>query len=191
MDNPEQAVCFLHVRCLLCCSVLRIISTNSIQRHCETLKHLKAVELLNQPQGPSEESWQSCSNRENPFFKELTEFFMASDIPIDKLNNPVFVQFMERYIRRPLPDARTLRETYVPKIHENIVAMVQYEVDDNPITISVDETMDAVKRCVFHAIISPLYLHAPGIPRLIYEDFYDVGNAETVVEFLNNSLRIL
>lgn len=155
------------------------------------MKHLKALDLRNNPEGPSEESWQSCTDRENPFFQELTEFFMASDIPIDKLNNPAFVQFMERYVRRPLPDARTLRETYVPKIHEKNVTQMQQEVDDNPIYISIDETVDAEQRCVFHAIVSPLYLHEPGIPRLLNEDFYDVGNGENVVEFFNNSLQIL
>lgn len=167
------------------------MSIDSIERHFDTIKHQRAVELRNSPEGPSEESWQSYSDRENPFFKELTEFFMATDIPIDKLNNPAFVQFMKRYVRRPLFDARTLCTIYISKVHNRIVEQIRDEVDDSLLYVSIDETTDAQMRCVFHAIVLPLYLHETGTPRLLNKDCYQVGNGKNVVEFLNNSLRIL
>lgn len=184
-------VCNLHVRCLLCCSVIHTVNTQNIRRHIATDLHTKAIELRDSPKPPNEASWQACTDRQNPFYKELTEFFLKTDIPIDKLNDPAFVSFMQRYIRRPLPDSRTLRRGYVSKVHEETIVKIRNEIGDNPIYISIDETIDSEKRCVFNAIVSPLIENHPSAPLLLNVEFSDTSNAEKVVQFFNRSLAIL
>ncbi|KAH0534736.1 hypothetical protein KQX54_007544 [Cotesia glomerata] len=89
--EPETfQVCDLHVRSLLCCSVIHTVETQKIRRRIETDLHTKAIKLRDAPKPPNEASWQACTDRQNPFYKELTEFFLKTDIPIDKLNDPAF-----------------------------------------------------------------------------------------------------
>ncbi|KAH0561029.1 hypothetical protein KQX54_011441 [Cotesia glomerata] len=70
LDPLEWQVCNLHVRCLACCSKLSSVNLTDIRRHTRTLIHLSNSERRAQPANPLEESWETCSDRENPFFQE-------------------------------------------------------------------------------------------------------------------------
>jgi hypothetical protein len=47
------------------------------------------------------------------FCNDLCEAFVAANIPLSKLQNPVLKRFLQKYTNRPVPDESTLRKNYV------------------------------------------------------------------------------
>lgn len=179
------------VKCLYCHVTLNTITKTHIDRHDSSLKHRKATRLQAQIPRASASSWDSCRSRQNAFFKELCDALLATDIPLEKLQNSKFRTFLEYWTKQVIPDASTLRKAYVEIAFNEKMRMIREAVGDNPIWISIDETTDADRRLIAHAIIAPLLPYGPGKSRLINCAELDATNHRTIVQFFMESLGLL
>jgi hypothetical protein len=70
---------------------------NYLSQHVQTTVHLTSLNP------------ESTDN----FCNDLCEAFVAANIPLSKLQNPVLKRFLQKYTNRPVPDESTLRKNYV------------------------------------------------------------------------------
>lgn len=91
LHETQWEIRHLHVRCLICCSTLRSVTLKDIRRHTETAFHIVNTAKREERGNPTEQAWELCSDRENPFYKEVCDAFLHADIALDKLNNLKFV----------------------------------------------------------------------------------------------------
>ena len=71
---------------------------------------------------------------------------VSVNIPLKKINNRKFKNFLERHMGRSLPDELTLRKHYIPVCYNKTMARIRGEVRGKKIFVSIDETSDAEGR---------------------------------------------
>ena len=98
-----------------------------IQRKAEKDKLLE-VQNENHEDVPEEEPEPQvhCS-----FNRDLCMALVSADIPLNKLNNETFRDFLEKYTGKCIPDQSTLRKYHVPHIYDASVKKLQTKVADN------------------------------------------------------------
>ena len=74
--------------------------------------------------------------------RDLCSALVASDIPIHKVNNDIFKNFLTEYTGRTLPCEGTLRQKYMPTIFSEGMDKLRTKIGDNCIWVSMDETVD-------------------------------------------------
>jgi hypothetical protein len=74
--------------------------------------------------------------------------FVAADVPLYKLNNPLLRDCLEKYTGRKLPEQSTIRKNYLNESYETVMECIRVEIGDSPIWVSIDETTDANGRYV-------------------------------------------
>lgn len=82
----------------------------------------------------------------SPFFEDLTNAFLFASIPLYKLNQPTFHQFLEKYTNKNIPDESTIRKNYVCQMYENTLIKIRQYIQNKNIWISIDETTDVEGR---------------------------------------------
>lgn len=177
-----------HVVCLYCTVTLNSVNEATIRRHHNSQLHQTNTNLQAADVQPSADAQAQCQSRTHAFYYDLAESFMAADIPFEKLNNAKFLDFLERNMKRRIPDPSTLRRIYSNLVYDTKMQEVRDEVGNHPIYLSVDETNDPLGRLITHAIVAPLIPNTPGIPRMIHCAEISVGNAQKIAEFVEQSL---
>ena len=85
------------ITCILCETEIQVHERRFIERHCNTIKHKKHINLLSNKDQPSELSSSSYQLSNNEFFRDMCEMMINADIPLYKVNNPHFKTFIEKY----------------------------------------------------------------------------------------------
>ena len=57
----------------------------------------------------------------NAFVEDMCEMFLAAGIPWNKATNHKFVEFMQKYASKRVPDESTLRKNYLPKLYTKVL----------------------------------------------------------------------
>jgi len=83
---------------------------------------------------------------------------VAANIPMNKLNNKHFREFLTKYCKKTIPDESTLRKGYFNSCYENTLAKIRDTITDQKIWVSIDETTDSVRRNVANVIVGTLQL---------------------------------
>jgi hypothetical protein len=91
------------------------------------------------------------------FYKDLRLAFAASNIPLNKLQNPVLKAFLEKYTNRHVADESNVRRYHMPKCYSTVMEKNKQNIGDNYIWISAHETTDIVGRCVVTVCIGILH----------------------------------
>lgn len=81
-------------------------------------------------------------NIDNDYARNLTEAFVAADIPLYKLNNPKLVTFLEKYTKRKTPSERTCRR-HIESLYQSTLEQIRKEIGNSPIYVEIDETTDS------------------------------------------------
>ncbi len=121
----------------------------------------------------------------------MCDALLLANIPLDKLRNPFFRKFLEKWTRHTIPDPTTLRDGYIDPIFQAKMAKMREEVGDHPIALCVDETTNKSGECVVNAVVTPLLRDRPGIPRLAHCDTVEQANSGAIVSFVHDALHII
>lgn len=78
---------------------------NTVEKHVESKTHKKMKTTASRQQlfSSSLETGQRKSNEYKIFITDLTEAMVAANIPLFKLENPIFRNFLEKYTSRSVP----------------------------------------------------------------------------------------
>jgi hypothetical protein len=145
---------------------------NHLSQHVQTTMHLTSLNP------------ESTDN----FCNDLCEAFVAANIPLSKLQNPVLKRFLQKYTNRFVPDESTLRKNYVPNCYNKVMKSIENRVSNNYLWVSADETTNILGRCVTNIIIGTLHPTLPYTPYLIATKMSTRINAE-MSKFINESLN--
>lgn len=175
-----------NVLCSVC--VKGLVFTNkhgedTIKKHMETAVHKKKKNESSTSRQPLlknivDKSSQALQGREK-FFFELTEAFIAANIPLFKLNHPVLKKFLEKEMKKTIPHRTTLEHNYIDKVYDATISTIKSTIGDFPVYLIVDETQDVEQRFVLNILVGKLDgTYTP--PMLLCTKFLEKANADTV-----------
>lgn len=121
---------------------------------------------------------------------ELVDASVAANIPLDKLNNRVFRTFLEKWTRHIILKS-SVRKTYVQKSFEHNLELLRNGIGEERVELMIDETTDASGNKAVHAVVRPLLPDHASEPRLIYCKRLMHVNAESIHNFVMESLATL
>lgn len=125
------------------------------------------------------------------FFFDLWNAMVQSNIPWNKLENPAFREFLEKYCKRHIPNESTLRKNYLGKCYHERLTTIREKLCNRNIYIQVDETTDACGRYVANMLVGTLNDSDPPVSYLINTASLDKTNHATIARFINDSLTLL
>jgi hypothetical protein len=82
----------------------------------------------------------------------LLKALCAAQIPLSKLENPVFKAFLENYTKFIIKSESWYRKTLLSKIYTNEIKKKYEELHDKNIYLMFDETTDASGRYILHLL---------------------------------------
>ncbi|KAJ4443345.1 hypothetical protein ANN_05013 [Periplaneta americana] len=157
--------------CNLCQCAVSSTQKFLVQQHITTSKH-QANKQLNSKQRQLFLTQPTTSNVRSEFNIDLCRSLISADIPLYKLKNKVFREFLEKYTQHTIPDESTLRKTYAPSIYDETIQKIRDEIKDSSIWVSIDETPDKEGRLVGNVVIEKC-------------------NNKTIVKLFNEAMGIL
>lgn len=113
---------------------------------------------------------------------------VSANIPLTKLKNPIFKNFLEKYSNKKVPDESTLRKKYVNMVFEKTIAEIKGVIGKNHVFFVVDETTDSCGRYIANLLIGVLNENGPGQSYLIATKELERTNNLTVSRFINEAL---
>ncbi|KAL4121093.1 hypothetical protein QTP88_013667 [Uroleucon formosanum] len=142
------------------------------QQHLSRDKHINGVERSKlQNEKNNTQSFITDVPNRSEYFLDLTRTFLSCNIPLNKLENPAFSKFLEKYTNKQTPDRSTLRKNYV--------------------SICYDKMTDANGRYVVNVIIGTLEVGNIGKMFLLNSEVLEKVNHSTISKVLDKSLSIL
>lgn len=166
------------VFCRVCKSEFQAVHKGSVSQHLKTQKHIRTDPLhtTTQPEPSNSE-----------FYMDLCEAFVAADIPLYKLRNPVLSSFLQKYCGRNIPHETTLRKHYIDPLYSRVVENIKDNLADKPLWVTVDETTDTQGRIVANLVVGTLD-STPSRPHLVSCKILEKGDSSHVVSFIRNNL---
>ncbi|PSN54107.1 hypothetical protein C0J52_03068, partial [Blattella germanica] len=76
------------------------------------------------------------------FSYDLCEAFLAADIPLWKINNPILRSFLDKYTKQHIFNQSTVCKTYITHCYNNVMSKLQGQLANEFLWASVDETTD-------------------------------------------------
>ncbi|PSN38201.1 hypothetical protein C0J52_20758 [Blattella germanica] len=141
--------------CNLCQCAVSSTQKFLVQQHITTSKH-QANKQLNSKQRQLFLTQPTTSNVRSEFNIDLCRSLISADIPLYKLKNKAFREFLEKHTQHTIPDESTLRKTYAPSIYDETIQKIRDEIKDSSIWVSIDETSDKEGRHVGNVVIGLL-----------------------------------
>lgn len=164
-------------------------------QHLKTSLHQNKLSArTNKPrQQLLEESLQNTSSVQETFSKDLCNLFLGCNIPLHKLDNPIFQTFLKTYCnventKITVPSLSTLRKKYVGDIYTDVLEDIKKKIKDQNLWISVDETTDGKGRQVANLIVGVLNGVNYSKGHLISVSSLESTNHVTIARFVNEGL---
>lgn len=98
----------------------------------------------------------SKKDKETHFKLRITETFMESKIPLNKLNHPSVKQFIKDFTEFECPVESSARKSYVDRVHSAKLEKLQQMVKDKYLYLILDETPDCRNRMVLNIMVGVL-----------------------------------
>jgi len=107
--------------------------------------------------------------------EDLIQAFAAANVPLEKVNS--LLPFFQKHIKNGgfIPQAPTLRQTYLPQVFENHLLQLKLLFENKPVAITMDETTDDCARSVVNTIF-----HFCTNTKLVSVDFLTQVNNSTM-----------
>ena len=172
--------------CNLCSTSVSFQKAFSVEQHISTKKHVKHAELMSSTSQPF---IADAARVANVFFYDLCEALVSADIPISKLDNSKFTNFLEKYTKKSIPDSSTLRKSYVTQVYEKIVSIMKQKLQNAKIWCSIDESTDSMGRYIVVFVIGSL--NDPSTYYLLNCSELKKVNSSEICKFFDESLKIV
>ncbi|XP_050513176.1 cysteine proteinase 2 isoform X2 [Diabrotica virgifera virgifera] len=141
-----------------------------VDQHLNTATH--KLKLKKMALGPVQQSIntslqnvqdQDESKKEKRLFnQDLCKALLTANIPLKKLQNIHFRQFLQKYCNFNIPNEATLRKGNVNALYDGVIEEIKVSLSDNTFYVIVDESTDACGRYMVHLIIGALKEDEPG-----------------------------
>lgn len=193
--NKDLATDGERVYCNICEKNIACDKKFQVDQHIKTASH--AAKKVKRKECSSTQGFLtidsfSKSDGGNNFNLDLCNALTSSNIPFNKLNNPNFRSFLQKYcVNQNIPDESTIRKKYLEVIYKDVLEEIRKDIGDNNIWISADETVDKCGRYIAHLVCGKLDHMGPSRPHLLACKALDVVNHSTIARFVNDSVHKL
>ena len=130
-------------------------------------------------------------NDDVQFSVDLCKALIDAGIPLTKLQNCSFNNFLAKYTRRSVPDESTLRKNYVDSCYDKAIQNIRDVVGDSNIWVSIDETTDATGRFVVNVVIGTMRSDEPSKMFLLTCEEIEKTNSTTIAQTFTKALNNL
>jgi len=166
----------------------------NVTQHINTDKHKNAIMRKEKTQNTLElkKVQQLVSNsKKSSFNKDLCSAMLSANIPLNKLGNVQFKQFLEKYTGKQIPAITTLRKGYVDEIYSETMNKIRNAITGKKIWVSIDETTDSLGRYIANVVIGTLETDGPGQTFLLNSEILTKANHSTIAKLFDNSMHLL
>ncbi|KAL4123302.1 hypothetical protein QTP88_015500 [Uroleucon formosanum] len=116
---------------------------------------------------------------------------MAANIPLNKLSNSKFREFLEKYTVKNIPFESTLRKGYIDDVYNKTIENIKTEIGENKIWVSIDETCDVEGRFIANVVVEVLKTDSTGNIFLLHSEQLDRTNHTTICKLFDKAMGIL
>ena len=178
--------------CKVCETKISSEKRFSISQHITSNKHVRGVQRFQRKEKNKKiQLLASSMSKKSEYNLDLCKAMLAANIPLNKLSNPQFKSFLEKYTMKDTPVESTLRLGYVDQCYFDTVNEIKKKVNGKKIWISMDETTDVEGRYIVSTIIGTLLHDSPGEIFLLNIDELEKANHSTICKALDKSLLLL
>ncbi|KAJ4448648.1 hypothetical protein ANN_00038 [Periplaneta americana] len=115
----------IYITCKLCKVDINVTRKQCIERHCNTKRHRHMVERNSKQAVPSNSEREY--DKKSMFCRDLCAMMVNADIPLNKLNNKHFREFLEMYTKEHIPSYLQLRQHFAPILYEEKMFVTQVD----------------------------------------------------------------
>lgn len=179
--------------CKACSKSVSHERKSQVEQHLEGKGHQDNVNRRNATPSTSAQPMITQLGQQSKFNEDLCEMLISCDIPLNKLGNPQFVNFLEKYTSHRVPHQTTMRQKLVPKLYENCMDNIRSKLDGHFLYGSVDETTDASGRYIANFIVGILSSDEEKSKEtfLLNTACLEKTNHATIAKFVDESLCLL
>ncbi|KAE9533432.1 hypothetical protein AGLY_009070 [Aphis glycines] len=156
--------------CKLCETKVSHEKKYNIQQHVWREKHVQAVKRHENEKSALLQPFLQQFSSQSDFNADLCSTLVAANIPMNKLNNIHFREFLIKYCKKTIPDESTLHQK---------------------LWVSIDETTDSVRRNVANVIVGTLQPQNPSNMFVIHTEYLDKVNHSTIFQLFDKAMHIL
>lgn len=148
------------------CNAFVTAKKSCILQHKSTAKHQRAITpetsssrrsgILQPTISSSLHAASTSSKKDEQFKLRLTEMMLECNIPLNKLQQPSFKQFIFDFTGFCCPDESTCRKLFIDRVFTDKLNSLRSVIADNPIYLILDETVDVQNRMVFNIMVGVL-----------------------------------
>lgn len=137
------------VFCKACAKIIVCEKKFQINQHLKTAMHVAKLEKMKtRPiQQCVKTAFQNVEDKSKServvFHQDLCKALVAANIPLKKLQNTQFREFLQKYCNQNIPDESTLRKKNVSAVYETVIEEIKVSLGDEYFYIIVDENTDA------------------------------------------------
>ncbi|KAL4091400.1 hypothetical protein QTP88_026097 [Uroleucon formosanum] len=142
--SADQKVLF----CNFCETKVSVDKRFIVTQHLKTEKHKRAAKRIENRPGTSKiliQQFITDTTKKSIFSHDLCEALMSANIPLNKLSNPYFKEFLLKYTGKDILSESTLQKGYVDEIYETNYYFEHFEqikliinyFDDNNDAVSI------------------------------------------------------
>lgn len=150
------------VFCQACDKRLNCEKRFQIQQHISTSQHQSKKAALSNKSQQQLLTPLLSENSRDVFCIDLCKAMVNSNIPWNKLNDPSFREFLEKYCNHQIPSESTLRKKTLSKIYTATMDELRSDIGENYIWLAVDETTDSCGRYIANAVVGKMTSENPG-----------------------------
>ncbi|QQP49652.1 Uncharacterized protein FKW44_010398 [Caligus rogercresseyi] len=176
--NYEQTKNIL--KCQVC--NLAILYKRRIQ-HVKTSRHQKGLLLREKNSNITTD----CSGQSS-FNIGLARMLAACNIPVTKIENPAFIQFMEEHTKKIIPSRRVITKI-IEKESQHVIDNIKEKIKDEDLFLLLDESKDPKGRAMTAVLIGPLDGRFDSRPYLINVVDIKEANSKTIVTTVVDNLQ--
>ena len=175
--------------CKPCKKIVNVNHMNRVTQHLRSKKHLSLTSSTNS----SSESSTIVANDidDTEFSSDLCKALIDAGIPLTKLHNSSFNNFLHKYTGRAIPDESTLRKRYVASCYDKTIQNIRDNVGDSNIWVSVDETTDVTGRFVVNVVIGTMRSEETSKIYLLTCEEIEKTNSTTIAQTFTKALNDL
>lgn len=180
--------------CIVCSKSVSHDKKSLVNQHIEGKNHKEAVERRNsRASSSSTQPLISQLKQQSQFNEDLCDMMISCDIPLNKLSNPKFVAFLQKYTNHKVPHQTTMRQKIVPDLYAQTMENIRSKLNGQLLWGSVDETTDASGRYVANFVVGILSPDGEKSKKsfLLNTACLDKTNHSTVAKFVDESLCLL
>jgi hypothetical protein len=116
---------------------------------------------------------------------------MAANIPLNKLSNSKFREFLEKYTVKNIPFESTLRKGYIDDVYNKTIENIKTEIGENKIWVFIDETCDVEGRFIANVVVGVLKTDSTGNIFLLHSEELDRTNHTTICKLFDKAMGVL